>query len=490
VPGAPPVPTPAPGGPPRLSATRLALMVRALVAAGQLEDPRTAPDLAKLLAHDAVEIREAAAWALSRLRDPKVLPTLIKALDDRKVGVEVFACLGLGRQAKPPVPLMMAVVRAEDRRPEVRGACAYALGMTQDRRALPLLVELLEDERPEIQRKAAWALGLLGDASLLPRLARDVWVQRGELQQALAFAVARLAVGGPLPGLDDGVTRLQDGRLDWADLLRQVRPARTTLEATRLATILTAGARPLAEGLRSALDRHRDVVLRVLETLDRHPHQVSLEIFGALEPAAGPADEALRRALGPLVDVLRGRLPALARHADRDIRAHALRLAAKLDHGEALALVRQGFTDREALVRRAAGEAAVIAAARQSALRPGLVQAVAAGLEQAPWFEQVERMDVLGLLRAPAAVAILRPHLRSPQGFLVEAAVRALGRSGDRQVLPDLLGVLAHPAARVRVAAIEALVALDRAGARAALTRLAGSDPSAEVRAAAAAGLR
>jgi tetratricopeptide (TPR) repeat protein len=489
-PGRPPTPTPPPGAPPKLSPARIALMVRALVAAGQLEDPRTAPDLAKLLTHDAVEIREAAAWALSRLRDPKVLPTLIKALDDRKVGVEVFACLGLGRQAKPPVPLMLAVVGSEERRPEVRAACAYALGLTQDRRALPLLVTLLEDERPEIQRKAAWALGLLGDASLLPRLARDVWVQRGELQQALAFAVARLAVSGALPGSDDVAVRLQDGRLDWADFLRQLRPARVPLDAARLAAILSAGARPLAAGLESALGRHRDVVLRVLETLDRHPQQLSLEIFGALEPSPGPADEALRRALAPLTDVLRGRLAALARHADRDVRAHALRLAAKLEHREGLALIRQGFADREALVRRAAGEAAVIAATRQPATRAGLVQAVAAGLDRAPWFEQVERMDVLGLLRAPEAVAILRPHLRSTQGFLVEAAVRALGRAGDPKVVPDLIVTLGHPAARIRIAAIQALLALDRMAARAALARLAGTDPSPEVRAAAAAGIR
>ena len=169
--------------------------MRAVLAAGRLKDPRTIRDLTKLLAKPEVELREAAAWALSNLKHPGVVRPLTKALQYPKIGVEIYACLGLGRQTRPPLALLERIAKMENRRAEVRAACAFALGLSGNPKAGPALVGLLDEERPEIVLKVAGALGLLGAPAQLGVLAREFWGRRGEVQSALAWALSRAAQG-------------------------------------------------------------------------------------------------------------------------------------------------------------------------------------------------------------------------------------------------------------------------------------------------------
>jgi tetratricopeptide (TPR) repeat protein len=467
----------------------VALRVRALVAAGRLMDPRTVPDLTRLLAHKSVELREAAAWALSNLKHRSAVKPLVKALGDPKISVEIFACIGLGRQARPPIKEMLKVLRSKDRRPEVRSACAFALGLTGDHRAIKPLLAMLNEERQDLVLKAAWALGLLGARSATRPLSHRMWSHPREAQHALAWALVRSVQGRPYKPGGGARVRVRNGRVDWAGYLQELRPTSPTVTRAALVSLLGKSGSRVGRGLRTALRRHRDLVLRILQGLDRHPQRLVLGVFPLAR--AGKGAKPLSPAqLEPLRKVLREETGRLARHRDVDIRGHALRLAAKVGHPGIVALVRAGLTDRQALVRRAAGDAAVITAVHAPARRRALVALLSAGIDKLPWHEQLERIRRLGQIKAASALPVLKRFAGSAHGFLAEYAVRALGRIGDRRALPEILAALRYPAGKVRLAAVRAVVAVDRRAARANLRKLAASDPDPEVRAAASKALR
>jgi HEAT repeat protein len=277
---------------------------------------------------------------------------------------------------------------------------------------------------------------------------------------------------------------LVEGRVDWATHLEELRPLRPVVDAAALRQLLMGAAKPLAEGLSSALGRHRDLVLRLLQGLDGARQDLALPMLGARPSAAERV--ALRPALGPLGEVIVAALDDHCRSEDPDIRAHALRLAAKVDHPRLPGLVKRGLGDAEALVRRAAGASAVIAAARQPSLREALVALLLEGFARQPWYEQRERLVRLGELGSARAVPALLPLASSSQGFLAEAAVRALGQIGDARASAAVALALRYPVARVRLAAVEALGRLDPARARRELPTVAAQDRDPQVRAAAA----
>ncbi len=466
-----------------------ALRVRALVAAGRLRDPRTVGDLTRLLAHKSVELREAAAWALSNLKHRSAVKPLIKALGDPKISVEIFACVGLGRQARPPMDVMLKVLRSKDRRPEVRAACAFALGLTGNSRAIDPLVAMLDDERQDLVVKAAWGLGMLGARRATRPLSRRLWSSTDDVQRSIAWALVRSVQGKSYTPGGGALVRIRNGRVDWAGFLKELRPVQPIVKRAALVSLLTRSGAQVSQGLRSALRRHRDLVLRILQGLDRHPRRLALGVF----PRAlkGPEARPLSKAhLAPLRKVLLEETGPLARHRDVDIRSHALRLAAKVGHPGIAALVRAGLKDRKTMVRRAAGDAAVIAVATAPALRPALVKLLTAGIHRLGWPEQLERIRRLGQIKATSALPVLKRFAGEVHGFLAEYAVRALGRIGDRRALPVLLTALRYRAAKVRLAAVVAVVAIDKRAARNLLRKLAASDPDLQVRAAAKKALR
>lgn len=473
---------------PAVAATRspghVALQVRALMAAGRLRDPRTVEDLAKLLGDKAVEVREAAAWALSLLSDRRAQRHLERALEDPKVGVEIFACVGLGGLPRPPVGRLIGVAQDPRRRPEVRAACAFGLGLTRDRQALPVLVQLLDDERDVIAEKAAWGLGLVARPEAAPTLARLVWTRQGVVQQAIAWALSRsVAAKAHEPGIDSRVS-LVEGRVDWSTHLEDLRPLGAQVNIAALRQILGALGPQLAESLRATLLRHRDLVLRVLQGLDEDPLVLAVPMLGA-SPSREEA-MALEAALAPIREVLVKTLGRVKKTEDPDVRAHALRLSAKVDHPQILSWIKQGLAHPDASVRLAAGDAAVIAASRQSTLRDSLVDVLLVGLKGQPWHEQRERLVRLGDLGSARAVPVLVPFATSSQGFLAEAAVQALGKIRDAKGVDAVVRALGDRAARVRLAAVKALAAMDPARARRELPPLRARDPDAHVRAAAA----
>ncbi len=460
---------------------KTALRVRAIVAAGRLRDPRTVPDLAKLLSNKSVELREAAAWALSELKQRSVRTHLQKGLADPKISVEIFSCVGLGRQGRPPVGAMIKVLLSSSRRPEVRAACAFGLGLAGDRRAIAPLLETLDEERADLATKSAWALGLLGSPTAVAPLADRLWSLEGERQRAVAWALGRSAKGAR--GRQGGGARLviRNGRVDWRSYLTELAPSSRHLGQLALRRLMKKYGALVARGLRVALRRHRDLVLRVLRALDTERRGLSVAAFG-LGSASGPVAS---KTLEPLARVLREEVARLVRHRDPDVRTHALRLAAKVGFAGMVNLVSLGLADSSSQVRRAAVEAAVIAVGRRPAWRPAFVRLLAASIGKLAWHEKLERIRGLGMLKARSALPVLRRYARSSHGFLVEFAVRALGRIGDRRALPELLAALRSGAAKVRLTAVLAVARVAPRASRAALARLARTDPDARVRAAA-----
>jgi HEAT repeat protein len=387
------------------------------------------------------------------------------------------------------VDRLLKAVQAEERREEVRAACAFGLGLARDKRAVKLLLRLVQEGPTSIRPKAAWALGYIGDSQAVGPLSTLLWSVHGDLQRAVAWALLRSVSGKPMSrNTERFPVRLVDGRLDYAAFLKQLKPRVEPVGATQVSTALRVAGKALAGGLDEVLQRHRDLVLRVLRTLDHHPHRVTLgPLLGGRVDRSSTTSE---RLLTPLKRVLRQRLGGLVRHRDADVRAHALRLAAKVDLPDAVAAIRQGLLDSQSVVRRAAGGAAVIVARRQPARRPVLVQVLTRRLDSLPWHEQLERLARLGQLRAAGAIPVLRRFARKAHGFLAQYAVRALGHIGGRQVLPELRRALSYPAAKVRIEAIWALCRVDRRAARSALRRVVRRDPSGEVRRAAKQALR
>ena len=465
------------------------LRVRALVAAGRLMDPRTVPDLNTLISHKSVELREAAVWALSNLRHRSVVKPLIKALGDPKISVEIFACVGLGRQARPPLAELLEVLRSKDRRPEVQAACAFALGLTGSSKAVGPLLSMLDEEREDLVVMAAWGLGLLGARRATGPLSRRLWSRQGDVQRALAWALVRSVEGKPYTPGGGADIRIKDGRVDWEGYLKDLRPTEPIVKRAALVSLMRTSGTRVAQGLRTALWRHRDLVLRLLQGLDRNPVRLELGVFPRARAGAG-AKPLTNAQLEPLRKVLREETGRLARHRDADIRGHALRLAAKVGHPGIVALVRAGLKDGVTLVRRAAGDGAVIAAARTPAYRSAFVGLLVIGIDKLAWPEQLERIRRLGQLKAASALPVLKRFAGSDHGFLAEYAVRALGRIGNRRALPELLTALRYPAAKVRLAAVAAVVIVDKRAARATLQKLAASDRDPDVRAAAQKALR
>jgi HEAT repeat protein len=114
-----------------------------------------------------------AAKALRTIGNPRSAPALIEVLvaDAPAVARQASAyALGMFRQAEVENALS-AVLTDQRERPDVRAACAEALGHGHFQEAFSALATATTDSSPEVRYWSLYALGELGDPAALPVVA-------------------------------------------------------------------------------------------------------------------------------------------------------------------------------------------------------------------------------------------------------------------------------------------------------------------------------
>lgn len=465
---------PAPAGTVRGTAD-VELRVAALVAAGQLGDPRAVAQVLPLVDHAEVSLREAAVYALARTRDRAAIAPLTTALADHRPSVAALACLGLGGIADRAATTT-AVNRLADRNaPDlVRAACAVGLAEAGPA-ARPALAAAATDNAGETQRLAAWALGVGGEpASRGPLL--EAWIARaGDDRSTLAWSLARTAGAPPAPRVDAGEYPRVAGKLHLARMLRDL-PGDLP-EAPLSADLLVGHEATVAAAVGRALAGHRDAALAVLSDLDARADGLGLGAItaGTVSPAAEAALVTVGRAISAAVR---------ARIADDDpkVAARALSVMAKLGGADALTTVTAAL-DAPRRPVRAAALAAVATLERRGQGSPALRDALLARLRAPAWEDRLDAaVAIVGLGRA--AVPSLVAALGDPSGWVRVAAADALAAAADPTALEPLLTASRDEQAPVRAAVARALRRYTAPQAAARLAELA-ADPEPEVRAAA-----
>ncbi|MCC6746293.1 MAG: HEAT repeat domain-containing protein [Deltaproteobacteria bacterium] len=472
---------------------RMALRLEALVAIGRLADGRAVPGLVRLLGSREGALRDAAAWALAQQRDSKAQAALFKALGDSRPSVQLMACAGLGAQQNRELrPVLEEVLHDGTRSERVRAACAWGLGALRDPRALGSLVQATDAPDDELQASAAMAIARLGDRRGAPHLVRALWVKRPTVRAAMLRGLSLLGAttSAPAPGLTMPEISVRQGQVDvdaFAARLFAAGAEVDSLGAEQLAWVIEQHGPLLLEGLKSALDRHRDVVLRALHDLDGPGGRLGLGPFtSGLERLDNRRRQQLERTMAHLGMRLESPLARFLSHGDSALRTAALTVYAKLARHPLLPL-RRAAQGANWSTRVAALRSLEVARARGVISSKDLLADATRAARGAHYREREAAAEVLASLGKPGR-ELLATLSRDANGFVREAALVALGRSGDAEGASSLVAGLSDEATHVRATACRVLGTLRLPGTRAAVTtRL--RDPSARVRAAAEAAL-
>jgi HEAT repeat protein len=116
------------------------------------------------------EERRQATLMLAALETPAAIPALTSALNDTSERVRALAITGLARLGDPSLVAVIAARLAQDKKPFVRKAAAYALGKFGRAEGTAALIAALKDKDLEVRGAAAVALGEYRDASAIAPL--------------------------------------------------------------------------------------------------------------------------------------------------------------------------------------------------------------------------------------------------------------------------------------------------------------------------------
>ena len=126
--------------------------------------------IVEALSHEDASRRLEAVDALSAFEPEDAHEGALKALSDAHPGVRTRAASLLARSPTPTAVASLLDRLAADDSPEVRRACAAALGQIADAVAADGLVEALSDEAPSVRAAAVVALARAGGASAIAPL--------------------------------------------------------------------------------------------------------------------------------------------------------------------------------------------------------------------------------------------------------------------------------------------------------------------------------
>jgi tetratricopeptide (TPR) repeat protein/HEAT repeat protein len=448
--------------------------VMATVAVGRIADERATDGLVKLLNNREGPLRDAAAWALGRIPGRRSAAALFRALGDPRTPVQVMACTGLGRIGSQKVrPALKEVMLDKERPEQVRAACAWGLGALGGAQSVDSLLLALRSGDDLVQRSAAWSLGVLAERKPAPQMVRSLWNKRLEVRQAVIWAlvqISRKGARGARPAQPDVATK--QGKIDVTDYLARltdgVRDLRGAELARSLSSVVVVQRGAIADGIKLALSKHRDIILRVLTDLDASPRGLAL---GPLSRGAHLLTDAERKNLAQTLAGIgvqvRGAVGRLLSHRDALVRERAVSVYAKLGRPADLsARLAQAQRDHDWKVRaRALG--AVVLARKTGALSSNeAARFIQRGLKAKHWREREKAAMVAGQLAARSVSHPLIGALSDPNGFVRQAAAHALGRMGENSAVAALLRSLSDDVPHVRAAACRALGRLQARSAR------------------------
>jgi HEAT repeat protein len=391
--------------------------------------------LFELLGDESELIQESAMSALSRLPPESVRPLLLQALGNAEVPVRVRAAETLGLLRDPDTaPVLMELSR--DQRETVRRAALKALGEIEAPGVPDLLRAALGDESSIVREQAVLSLGKLRDAEAAPVL---------------------------LPLLDD-----PDPRMRFA-ALRALGQVRNPGAVPRVLPFLAEPRKELRFAAVEALGSIRDVsavrpLIDVLSDPDRTLRRAAADSLGSIgDPQALPA------------------LVVALEDEHWSVRCAAASALGRLRSPKATAALLQRLQDEDPTVRRAAVVAlGEVGDPRAAGPLTGALQDAAL---QATALEALRRLGTAALPEMERAFASAGAEAR-------RLMVDLVGRLEDRRARKLLMAALADDEARVRA---DAALCLGDGGfldAMRPLMDLKASDPSPEVRHAAALALK
>jgi quinoprotein glucose dehydrogenase len=417
--------------------------VKELLAAGMSHRP--AAELARLLGHKDMRVRQEAQFALAERGSAAVETFGAVARDGKTLPARLHAVWGLGQVArKEPAAMSVLLPLLGDPASEVRAQAAKTLGDVRAAAAFDGLVKLLKDPEPRVQFFAAQALGRLGRKEAVPAVLallranadRDVCVRHGCV---MALSGAN-AISALLAGADDSSPSVRLGVLLALRRLRSPEVARfladpesaLVLEAARaIYDVPIEAALPQLAALVTRQEMSDLLGYRVLNAHYRLGQQANAEAVAAFA-VRGDVSESLR------VEALR-ELAAWEKPAGRD---------------RVMGLWRP-------LPQRPAQVAADAVRPRLGALfsGPDKVRREAARLAAA-----------LGIREIGPALVDMAGDTKRPAGVRVEA-LRALGVLKDARLETAMGRALDDPDPRVRTEGRRLLAVLRPADARAQLEK-------------------
>lgn len=422
-----------------------------------------APALRTLLEDDDAEVRARAAEALARVGDRTAVAALFDALDDANPRVAHAATSAIHSLAVPATSRLAIAGLASDH-PAKRRHCLRIIAYLGYEQAYAAVRVLADDHDLRISELAVAALAAMEHPDVdgvLRELARS---PRESIRAAVMRAVAQR------PG-DDKVTILLDGLADDAAWVRYYacqglgrigRTSSTSALVTRLA------------------DAVPHVRIAAIEALARIATD---QAWQALASAARSEDVEMRRAaltgLGNTANV--AALPFLLDGAgSEDIATHLVSLAglARIADPRALAQLVVAAESPTPELREAA--VSLLAERTDRAGAEALIDLALRNDPAHPAHAALSRPD-------PERIAAVGARLGAAIDPAATLLAAALSRMADRGAVEALFSALASASPAARRAAATSLIAIDAAGARQAVARLATHDPDPDVRRACAA---
>lgn len=139
-------------------------LTRNSAAIQRMERDRDVSGLISALLDGNQDIRYQAASALGRIGDPSAMPALIARLHDSDAGVRWISAIALGRMGKAVIPSLVEATKDPD--PDVRWRAVLALKDAGEVDAVRYLIDRLDDGDRYVRERAAIALGELGKAAV------------------------------------------------------------------------------------------------------------------------------------------------------------------------------------------------------------------------------------------------------------------------------------------------------------------------------------
>lgn len=177
--------------------------IQAAKVLGDAGDQVSVPKLIELLADTVPDVRKACARALGRIGDSSAVRPLAELYQGERVATVADAAVGaLVDIGLASVDPLIGLTRSYSS--NVRAGAARALGKLRSRRAVDPLLRLLEDRDTDVRISAVYALRRIGDERGLEAIARLV----EDVEQDVEGAAEKALSGRGYEEQMDGVRRV------------------------------------------------------------------------------------------------------------------------------------------------------------------------------------------------------------------------------------------------------------------------------------------